>query len=99
MHASFAHVLIKLLFLRLPGQPGVPGQRGGAGPEGPKGIQGESGKVGVTYIRWGKKTCPNTGATLAYEGNNKTVCIPSQRVSTYMNAWRGGIYDKYKFQL
>jgi hypothetical protein len=25
--------------------------------------------VGVTYIRWGKTTCPNiTGATLVYEG-------------------------------
>ena len=48
------------------------------GPQGPKGIQSESGEVGVTYIRWGKKTCPNTGGTLVYEGNNKTVCFLSQ---------------------
>ena len=67
-------------FYVLPGEPGVPGQRGTAGPEGPKGIQGESGNVGVTYIRWGKKTCPNTGATLVYEGKNTTVGILSQRV-------------------
>jgi hypothetical protein len=33
----------------------------------------------VTYIRWGKKTCPNTGATLVYEGNNKIICFLSKR--------------------
>ena len=63
-----------------------PGERGPAGPQGPKGIQGESGEVGVTYIRWGKKTCPNSGATLVYEGNIKTVHsvkrIASQRNRT-----------------
>ena len=53
------------------GEPGVPGDRGPTGPPGPKGIQGESGKVGVTFIRWGRKTCPNSGATLVYEGNIK----------------------------
>ena len=51
------------------GEPGVPGDRGPTGPPGPKGIPGESGKVGVTFIRWGRKTCPNSGATLVYEGN------------------------------
>jgi hypothetical protein len=55
----------------------VPGQRGPAGSQGPKGTQGEPGNVGVTYIRWGKKTCPNTGATLVYEGNNPTVARSS----------------------
>ena len=55
------------------GEPGVSGERGLAGPQGPKGTQGESGEVGVSYIRWGKKTCPNTRATLVFEGNNKTV--------------------------
>ena len=53
------------------GEPGVPGDRGPTGPPGPKGIQGESGKVGVTFIRWGRKTCPNSGATLVYKGNIK----------------------------
>ena len=53
------------------GEQGVPGDRGPTGPPGPKGIQGESGKVGVTFIRWGRKTCPNSGATLVYEGNIK----------------------------
>ena len=62
------------------GEPGVSGERGPAGPQGPKGIQGESGEVGVSYIRWGKKTCPNTGATLVYEGNNKTVHFLPQEV-------------------
>ena len=52
----------------LKGERGVSGERGAAGPQGPKGIQGKSGEVGVSYIRWGKKTCPNTGATLVYEG-------------------------------
>ena len=59
--------------LVLTGEPGVPGSRGPAGPQGPKGTQGDSAKVGVTYIRWGKKTCPNGGATLVYEGNIKIV--------------------------
>ena len=62
--------------------PGVQGERGPAGPQGhqgPKGIQGESAEVGVTYIRWGKKTCPNTGATLVYEGNNKIICFLSNK--------------------
>ncbi len=66
---------INTKFLFKQGERGVPGERGPAGPQGPKGTQGESGEVGVTYIRWGKKTCPNTGATLVYEGNNKTVFI------------------------
>ena len=62
------------------GEQGVSGERGQAGPQGPKGIQGESGEVGVSYIRWGKKTCPNTGATLVYEGKNKTVHFLPQEV-------------------
>lgn len=65
---------IDVVFI-LSGKPGDQGKRGPAGPQGPIGIQGEPGEVGVSYIRWGKKTCPNTGATLVYEGNNKTVCI------------------------
>ena len=49
----------------------MPGERGPPGAQGPKGIQGDSGEVGVTYIRWGRKNCPNSGATLVYEGNIK----------------------------
>jgi hypothetical protein len=75
-----AHVLIKLLFLS--GEPGVPGRTAPAGPQGPKGIQGESGKVGETYIRWGKKTCPNTGATLVYEGKNILFVSCHREIST-----------------
>ncbi len=68
------------IFSILSGVPGILGERGPAGPQGPKGIQGKSGDVGVTYIRWGKRTCQNTGATLVYEGNVKTVCFPPQKV-------------------
>ena len=49
----------------------MPGERGPPGAQGLKGIQGDSGEVGVTYIRWGRKNCPNSGATLVYEGNIK----------------------------
>ena len=32
--------------------------------------------VGVTYIRWGKTTCPNiTGVTLVYEGIKQQNCL------------------------
>ena len=40
------------------------------GERGQTGRRGSSAEVGVTYIRWGRKTCPYTGATLVYEGNN-----------------------------
>ena len=51
----------------------MPGERGPRGAQGLKGIQGDSGEVGVTYIRWGRKNCPNSGATLVYEGNTKAL--------------------------
>ena len=41
----------------------MPGERGPPGAQGLKGIQGDSGEVGVTYIRWGRRNCPNSGAT------------------------------------
>ena len=49
------------------------GERGPPGAQGLKGMQGDSGDVGVTYIRWGRKNCPNSGATLVYEGNIKAL--------------------------
>ena len=51
----------------------MPGERGPPGAQGLKGMQGDSGEVGVTYIRWGRKNCPNSGATLIYEGNIKAL--------------------------
>ena len=57
----------------LSGDAGMQGERGPPGAQGPKGIQGDSGEVGVTYIRWGRKNCPNSGATLVYEGNIKVL--------------------------
>ena len=61
------------IFSILSGEPGVPGERRPPGAQGLKGIQGDSGEVGVTYIRWGRKNCPNSGATLVYEGNIKAL--------------------------
>ena len=51
----------------------MPGERGPPGAQGLKGTQGDSGEVGVTYIRWGRKNYPNSGATLVYEGNIKSL--------------------------
>ena len=56
------------------GRDGVQGVDGPAGPQGPQGPTGPSGPPGkdgggLTYIRWGKRTCPSIpGTTLVYEG-------------------------------
>ena len=65
------------------GQPGRDGRDGHDGEPGPRGLQGKDGKVGpkgeqgppgpssggVTYVRWGRTTCPNTtGTELVYAG-------------------------------
>ena len=43
----------------------MPGPRGPPGPQGPPGPR----SGGVTYVRWGRTTCPNvTGAELVYTG-------------------------------
>ena len=47
------------------GPPGPPGDRGLTGPPGPPGQAGG----GLTYIRWGRTTCPSTpGTQLVYKG-------------------------------
>ena len=64
-----------------PGPPGEPGEAGGPpgpqgqiGARGPPGPQGAVGPVGpksggVTYTRWGKRSCPKvTGTELIYTG-------------------------------
>ena len=57
-----------------PGPPGPPGRdltegRGEPGPPGPQGPPGPSSGGGVTYVRWGRTTCPNiTGTELVYTG-------------------------------
>ena len=44
---------------------GVKGDKGDTGPQGPPGIGGG----GVTYVRWGRTTCPDTeGTELVYKG-------------------------------
>ena len=55
----------------LPGRDGVDGERGPQGEQGPAGPQGPPGprSAGVTYIRWGKSSCPDTAGTqLIYAG-------------------------------
>ena len=48
-----------------PGFKGAPGSQGSPGPQGPPGPR----SGGVTYVRWGRTTCPNTtGTELVYTG-------------------------------
>ena len=84
------------------GRDGEPGPRGPAGAKGEKGATGPQGPPGpssggVTYIRWGRTTCPNTtGTELVYSGRaagtyhthqggtNDNLCLPSTpEYSTY----------------
>ena len=57
------------------GAPGLPGHRGYTGPQGPPGGEGKSGPPGpsgsggVTYVRWGRTTCPSvSGNEKVYDG-------------------------------
>ena len=73
------------------GEDGKPGPQGEQGPPGPQGDQGPAGPkgAGVTYIRWGNDSCPDTNGTeTVYYGraggtfyNNQgggaeTLCLP-----------------------
>ena len=54
-----------------PGRDGAPGDQGLRGEKGEPGAQGPAGPVtaGVTYIRWGRTTCPQAAGTqLVYSG-------------------------------
>ena len=57
-----------------PGRDGLPGRDGAPGDQGPRGEKGEPGAhhtvtAGVTYIRWGRTTCPQAAGTqLVYSG-------------------------------
>ena len=51
------------------GEPGPQGEQGPPGPQGDQGPKGDQGATGVTYIRWGNDSCPDTAATqLVYAG-------------------------------
>ena len=58
----------------LRGRDGLHGRDGVRGPPGPPGPQGKEGPAGpknggITYIRWGKSTCPTgTGREIVYSG-------------------------------
>ena len=98
----------------LRGRDGRDGRDGEPGPRGPPGIRGEKGSTGaqgppgsstggVTYIRWGRTTCPNTSGTeLVYSGRaagthyqhqggtNDNLCLPSTpEYSTYQPGVQG----------
>ena len=77
----------------LPGPLGPPGTDGMKGMQGDPGLQGPPGSSsgGVTYVRWGRTTCPNTpGTELVYTGRaagtfytqqggtNDHLCLPEQ---------------------
>ena len=57
-----------------PGSQGVAGRDGKTGPQGMKGDTGSQGlpgpcSGGVTYVRWGRTTCPDTeGTEVVYTG-------------------------------
>ena len=60
------------------GENGKPGPQGEQGPPGPQGSPGPRG-AGVTYIRWGKSSCPNiTGTQLVYAGRAGGTAYGSQ---------------------
>ena len=74
----------------LRGPMGPVGGKGDAGPPGPQGAPGIT-SGGVTYVRWGRTTCPNTpGTELVYTGRaagsshdqkggtNDHLCLPEQ---------------------
>ncbi len=52
----------------MPGKDGLPGEQGLRGPAGTQGLPGPV-SAGVTYIRWGRTTCPEAlGTELVYSG-------------------------------
>ena len=77
-----------------PGPRGSQGRDGKVGPQGEKGDMGEQGlpgpsSGGVTYVRWGRTTCPNTtGTEVVYSG---------RAAGSYYNQ-KGGTNDYFAYQ-
>ena len=76
-----------------PGRDGLTGRDGKKGDQGPRGEKGEPGAqgppgpvtAGVTYIRWGRTTCPQAAGTqLVYSG----------RIAGTQYSKRGGSAEK-----
>ena len=76
---------------------GYKGEQGPPGPQGSPGAQGARGNAGVTYVRWGKSSCPNvSGTQLVYAGRAggsehmnqgggaEKICVPTN--PDYINA-------------
>ena len=86
-----------------PGPRGQPGARGATGPQGPVGPTGPR-SGGVTYIRWGKSSCPNiAGTELVYSGRAggshyqhagaaNYLCMPTD--PQYTLRYRAGVQGK-----
>ena len=52
------------------GVQGIKGDVGERGEKGDQGFRGQKGEPaeGVVYVRWGRDSCPSTGANLVYSG-------------------------------
>ncbi len=89
----------------MPGRNGLPGEQG---PRGPTGTQGLPGPVsaGVTYIRWGRTTCPEAlGTELVYSGraagthythkggSAEKICLPNN--PDYLSSANGAEYQSF----
>ncbi|XP_066279564.1 short-chain collagen C4-like [Branchiostoma lanceolatum] len=95
------------------GRDGVPGTQGSAGAVGPVGLQGPPGDTGApgtdgtggaVYVRWGRKTCPDSSGTeMLYSGvaggtdhsqpggGTNFQCLPTDpQWGTYQDGVQGG---------
>ncbi|XP_068679705.1 uncharacterized protein [Montipora foliosa] len=83
------------------GRIGPPGPPGKAGPQG---STGPPGKSGVTYVRWGRTTCPS-GADFVYKGiiggedhnhpggGGNYLCLPNKpKYDKYKDGWQNSGY-------
>ena len=77
MNRALSYIPLIDLLRGQPGRDGLPGRDGKKGDQGPRGEKGELGAqgppgpvtAGVTYIRWGRTTCPQAAGTqLVYSG-------------------------------
>ena len=77
MNRALSYIPLIDLLRGQPGRDGLPGRDGKKGDQGPRGEKGEPGArgppgpvtAGVTYIRWGRTTCPQAaGTALVYSG-------------------------------
>ena len=74
MNKALSYIPLIDNFRGRPGRDGMSGREGLQGEQGPRGLPGTQGlpgpvSAGVTYIRWGRTTCPEAlGTELVYSG-------------------------------